>query len=46
MSGRMSSFFFSIPQEQNRLKYSPVAKILSRIFSSLQDDFSRSLLGG
>jgi hypothetical protein len=31
MFGRISRFFFSIPQEQNRLKYSPVAKILSRI---------------
>src|SRR6266542_6801933 len=31
MSGRISSFFFSNPQEQNRLKYSPVAKILLRI---------------
>jgi hypothetical protein len=27
------TFLFSIPQEQTRLKYSPVAKILSRIFS-------------
>jgi hypothetical protein len=29
------TFLFSIPQEQTRLKYSPVAKILSRIFSRL-----------
>jgi hypothetical protein len=27
MSGRISSFFVSIPQQQNRLKYSPVAKV-------------------
>ena len=31
MSGRISRFFFAIPQEQDRLKYSPVAGILSSI---------------
>ena len=31
MSDRISSYFFSIPQEQIRLKYSPLAKTLSRL---------------
>src|SRR6266487_3982158 len=31
MSGGVSRFLFSIPQKRNRLKYPPVAKILSRI---------------